>query len=380
MASPAVLDFAKLLGPIPGDSLAGVDLRADASPESLYFAIKGARNTARAAERQIAMADEETKPAPPDWKPVLQNSIKALGEKSKDLEITAFLTEALVRLHGFPGVRDGFRLAREFIEKFWDVLYPRPDEEGMETRIGGLVGLNGDDAEGTLIGPIARVPITEKTSVGQLTAANYLEALALGKIADPKAKQRKIDQGTPTLETFQKAVGESSAAFYVTLVQDLAEAQQEFTKLCAVLDQRCGPQAPPSSNIRSALEASLEAVNSVAKAKLEAAAAAAAPKPEAPAAAKGGAPAAGATPQSESVDAIRTREDAFKHLLKVAEFFRRTEPHTVIAFAIEQVVRWGRMPLPDLLTELIPEEAARKNLFKQVGIRGGEPSKPEAKK
>jgi type VI secretion system protein ImpA len=79
------------------------------------------------------------------------------------------------------------------------------------------------------------------------------------------------------------------------------------------------------------------------------------------------------------VDAIRTREDAFKHLLKVAEFFRRTEPHTVIAFAIEQVVRWGRMPLPDLLTELIPEEAARKNLFKQVGIRA-EPAKPEAKK
>jgi type VI secretion system protein ImpA len=378
MPSPAVLDFAKLLAPIPGDSPAGVDLRADASPGSIYFAIKGARNTARAAERQAAMADDEAKPPPPDWKPVLQNSVKALGEKSKDLEITAFLTEALVRLHGFPGVRDGFRLAREFIEKFWDVLYPRPDEEGMETRIGGLVGLNGDDAEGTLIAPIARVPITEKTSVGQLTAANYLEALALGKIADPKAKQRKIDQGTPTLETFQKAVAETSSAFFTTLVQDLTETQQEFTKLCAALDQKCGPQAPPSSNIRGALEAALEAVKSVAKDKLDAAAAATAPKPEAPAAAK---PAAGgAAPQAESVEAIRTREDAFKHLLKVAEFFRRTEPHTVIAFAIEQVVRWGRMPLPDLLTELIPEEAARKNLFKQVGIRAGEAAKPEAKK
>ncbi|MBL8798955.1 MAG: type VI secretion system protein TssA [Planctomycetia bacterium] len=379
MPSPAVLDFAKLLAPLPGDGPAGIDLRTDASPESLYFAIKGARNAARAAERQAAMADEESKPPPPDWKPVLQNSIKAIGEKSKDLEITAFLTEALVRQHGYAGLRDGFRLARELVEKFWDVLYPRPDEDGLETRLGGLVGLNGDDAEGTLIAPIARVPITEKTSVGQLTAANYLEAVAVGKIADPKAKQRKIDQGTPTLDTFQKAVSETSNAFYATLVQDLAEAQQEFAKLCATLDPKCGPQAPPSSNIRSALEAALEAINAVAKAKIDAAAAATAPKPEAAApAAKPGAPAAGAAP-AESADVIRTREDAFKVLQKVADFFKRTEPHTVIAFTIEQVVRWGRMPLPELLAELIPEEAARKNLFKQVGIRA-EPGKPEAKK
>jgi type VI secretion system protein ImpA len=135
MPSPAVLDIAKLTAPIPGGNPAGTDLRADASPASLYFAIKGARNQARAAERQLAVADEESKDtAPPDWRPLLQNAVKALTEKSKDLEVTAFLIEALVRINGFPGLRDGFRLARELIEKFWDTLFPLPDEEGMETR------------------------------------------------------------------------------------------------------------------------------------------------------------------------------------------------------------------------------------------------------
>jgi type VI secretion system protein ImpA len=72
---------------------------------------------------------------------------------------------------------------------------------------------------------------------------------------------------------------------------------------------------------------------------------------------------------------IRTRDDAFHQLLKVADFFQRTEPHSPVSFALEQVVRWGRMPLPELLAELIPEEGPRKSLFQRVGIRPPEPPK-----
>jgi len=47
----------------------------------------------------------------------------------------------------------------------------------------------------------------------------------------------------------------------------------------------------------------------------------------------------------------------------------------VIPYALEQVVNWGKMSLPDLLAELIPDEGPRKSVFKQVGIRP-----PETKK
>jgi type VI secretion system protein ImpA len=87
-----------------------------------------------------------------------------------------------------------------------------------------------------------------------------------------------------------------------------------------------------------------------------------------------------ATPAAESPAVIKTREDAFKHLLRVAEFFHRTEPHSIVAYTLEQAVRWGRMPLPDLLTELIPEENPRKAFFRQVGIRPPEPPAKESKK
>ena len=59
----------------------------------------------------------------------------------------------------------------------------------------------------------------------------------------------------------------------------------------------------------------------------------------------------------------------FRTLERVADFFRQTEPHSPLAYALNQAVRWGRMPLPDLLTELIPDEAARTSFFRITGIQ-----------
>jgi type VI secretion system protein ImpA len=376
MASPETLDFNKLLAPLAGDKPTGVDLRADHSPQSVYYLIKDARGKARLAERQLLLGEEVAAENQPDWRPVLQHGTQALLTKTHDLEITAYVIEALVRRHGFAGLRDGFRLAREYIEQYWDTLYPLPNEEdGLEGRLAAITGLNGEESEGTLIAPIARVPLTENTSEGQLAAMHYQEALALAKITDPKLREKKIAGGTKTLDAFQKAVTETPAEFYAKLHDDLMQCKAEYTKLCAVLDQKCGPQAPPSSNIRTALESCLEVLNATAKAKLAAAAPPAPEKEEKPTAAPAGAPAAAkpVAPPGETLDVIRNREDAFRAILKVADFFRRTEPHTIVSFALEQVVRWGRMSLPELLTELIPEEAQRKNLFKQVGIRAPEP-------
>jgi type VI secretion system protein ImpA len=371
MASPDLLDFAKLLAPIAGEKLAGIDLRADPSPNSAYYAIKDARNAARAGERQIVVDGEEGA-KPVDWRPVLQHGTKALAEQSKDLEIAVYVIEALVRLHGFAGLRDGFRLARELTEQFWDQLYPLPDEEGLETRVAPLTGLNGDDAEGTLISPIAKVPLTDGSSAaGPFAYYHYQQASALGQMADEEAREKRIKQGAVSMPMLEKAVAETPGSFFTNLVDDLTQCQDEFAKLCVVMDDKCGSKAPPASSIRSALIACLDTVSHIARDKL------AAPKPAAAAAedatatpvGANGAAAAPKTGPDEALGAIGTRDGAFRTLLKVAEFFRRTEPHTPVSYALEQAVRWGRMSLPELLSELIPDEAPRQQFFKQVGIR-----------
>lgn len=76
---------------------------------------------------------------------------KALAEQTKDVEITVYLIESLVRVHEFRGLRDGFQLAAELVDRFWDKLYPL-DEDGESTRSRPLESLN--NAEATLIVPI----------------------------------------------------------------------------------------------------------------------------------------------------------------------------------------------------------------------------------
>ena len=366
MPSADVLDFEKLLAPIAGEKPVGGDLRVNAGPASLYYQVKDGRSAARAAERRIEGGADET---PPDWKPVVQSATKALAEATKDLELVAYLIEGLCRTQGFAGLRDGFRLARGLVENFWDGIYPLPDEDGLATTLAPLAGLNGDDSEGTLIAPINRIGITDSASQGKLGTAVYLQAVAVAKIVDPEARERRIAAGSPSMEMVQKAVDETPAPFFRTLHDDITAALDEYAKLNAVLDEKAGRFAPPTSAIRGALEGVLAAINDVARAKLAVTATAQAAEQAAEA---NGQPTANGQPAEaagERLPVIRTRDDALNAILQLSDYFRRLEPHSMVPYALEQAVRWARMPLPELMMELIDDESARRALFKQVGIR-----------
>ena len=74
-------------------------------------------------------------------------------------------------------------------------------------------------------------------------------------------------------------------------------------------------------------------------------------------------------PSANGTGHISSREDAFRTMMQVADFFRRTEPHSPIPYLLEQAVRWGKMPLPELLNEMIPADPIPAQSFKLVGIR-----------
>lgn len=369
MASPEVLDIAALLAPIPGEKPAGLDLRADSTSGSDYYAVRDARKAASDSERRIDKGDETAEP--PDWKPVLEGARKAIAQKSKDLEIAAYLTEALVRLKGFGGIRDGYRLARGLVEQFWDGLYPSAADGEVTDRFSHILHLNGIEAPGTLIVPVRKIPMTEATSEGTFNLTHLQQARSLEQIKDAKVRQKRIEEGAITLETIQKAVAETPAIFYKDLVEDMDQAAQEFRRFCGALAEKSGFD-PPSSDILGVIDSYRDTIKDLARDKL-----ARAPAPAVTAAAEPGQPAAAATAAAPPADpgAIRDRDDALERLRKIADYFREHEPQSVIPYALEQVVNWGKMSLPDLLAELIPDEGPRRSVFKQVGIRP-----PETKK
>lgn len=378
MPTASVLDLNALLAPIGGETPAGSDPRQD-SPTSPYFKVKDARAAARAIERSMDADDETGGGLLAEWRTILDISPKILQAKAKDLEVTAWYIEALLRQHGFAGLRDGFLLAAGLVDAYWDGLFPLPDED--EERIPALVspfeGLNGASGEGTLIQPIRKVTIT-RGSEKAFAYWQYEQALEVSKITDASRKQARIAAGAVSWEDFEKSVRETDARHFQSLVEDLEGCLAAFETLNTVLDAKAGRNAPPAGNIRSVLNAVLDAVRYAARDKLAlvaqadadaAAVAAAAPAPDAAGAAGPGAASAAVRTAVAAPGPLATREDAFRLLLQVADFFRRNEPHSPISYTLEEVVRRGRLPLPDLLQELITDDEKRRYFFIASGIK-----------
>lgn len=377
MASPDVLDFERLLAPISEESPGGVELRSDPAATTLFFQVKDARDSARAAERSLLAADDDEAESAesPDWYTVRNQCEKVLAETSKDLWVAAWLIEALCRLEGFAGLRDGFRLVKELAENFWDGIHPEPDEDGYVTTVAQLTGLNGDDGVGVLLAPIHQIEMTQEGTYRAFSSGDYAQAADLAQVTDPDRKQARIDRGAITIEMFEKAATETSVGFFRTLISDIEETRSAFAEMNAVLEERCGQNedgysaAPPSSAINSALQEYLDRVMAIAGPALELDDAANASAEEGEEGEEGGGSGGGGGGPGR----MATREDAFRTLLEVASFFRRTEPHSPLSYTLEQVVRWGRMPLPELLQELVVDESALDSVFTRTGI----PRRPE---
>ena len=376
MPTPDTIKFEALLAPIPGDKPTGADQRVDINPQSNYFKVKDARFAARAKERDIDAGAEAGEL--PEWRTILDVAPKVLTEQAKDLEIAAWFVEAMLRRHGFAGLRDGFRLLRELIEKYWDGLYPLPDEDGVATKVAPLTALNGEGGDGTLIQPIRKVSLTDGKDPGPFAAWHYEQAQRLAQVTDDKARAWHEKAGTVKMDDIESSRRATKPSFFVNLVDDLRLCQGEFAALSATLDKVCGQDSPPTSNIRNTLEAAMTVATTLGREALaaaQAAAAAAAATAGDGAAAEGGDAAAAApgkaaaAPPGLMLGPIRNREDAFAALLAVGDFFRKGEPHSLVPYVIDELVRRGRMALPELLGELIKDAAQRKAFFTVAGMR-----------
>src|SRR5262245_29300400 len=137
-----------LLTPIPGANPAGENLRY----APLYDKIKEARREDDDApqgewrrERKLA-----------DWSLTVKLITEALSKKSKDLQLAAWLTEALIRRNGMNGLQDGLQVLHGMVETFWDSLYPELEDGDAEFRAAPLQWV-GDKLENAVkSGPLTR--------------------------------------------------------------------------------------------------------------------------------------------------------------------------------------------------------------------------------
>jgi type VI secretion system protein ImpA len=196
-----------------------------------------------------------------DWQAVVELASAMLRERTKDLQLAMWFTEAGLKLHGFSGLRDGLRLTRELIVRYWDSgLYPAM-EDGPEDRSGPLEWLNSK-----LVDSIAAIPITARGDQGRdYSYTDLMDARHIGSEAgcrgpdgefDPK-KKREFDDalasGHISTEMFERALKESSCARYEELAGQFQEAYAEFKELEKTIEEKFGDAAPSLSDCRTAL-------------------------------------------------------------------------------------------------------------------------------
>lgn len=340
---------------------AWIDPRTDISPTSQYYQLKDIRGQARANERALLAEDEDFQALASDWRPLAEKIPLILCTQVKDLEYAAWLIEALCRTHGFAGLGAGFKTTRLLIEHFWPSLYPQPDEDGMEVRIAPLIGLNGYEGDGALITPILSIPLTDITAHGQFACWQFERASDISR-KDEKRQKQKADAGIATLEQIKDAVAETSAAFYQQLKHQIESAIAEFALLSHAMDAAMNGEPQPTSAISKALNKCLDAVNYLAADKL---AQISVSTEQAPITDADGQIVSQADPVQQQA---QTREQVLLSLKQSAEFFRKTEPHSPISYALEQVVHWSTLSLPELLQELIDDNNSRNHYFRLAGI------------
>src|SRR5437763_12204795 len=101
----ALLYTDDFLAPISTEQPVGTDLRWTAE----WDRIKEARRADDGLESG-KWAKKERKTA--DWPALRDLATAILRDRSKDLQVSMWLTEANLKLHGFAGLRDGLQITR----------------------------------------------------------------------------------------------------------------------------------------------------------------------------------------------------------------------------------------------------------------------------
>ena len=363
MGLPPTIDLVAVLNPISGANPAGRPAKEGKDFDLL--------KEARREEDALSHGDWKREAKIADWPKAIQIATKILTSESKDLQVAAWLVEALLKRHGFAGLRDGLKVMHGLHANFWDGLYPALEDGDLEYRSGKLEALNK-----LLPYAIHSVPLVRASDGSAYGLSHYKESQGVENLrraaASESEKRRQLDEaikeGKLEGEKFEKAVAATPLAHCTALLEQLSESWDAYEQLDRVVEEKYGESAPSLRLIKEAISECRALMDSIVRKKGGVGLSSAEIQPQAgenAVSTTGPAVAASGAGGAE----LRDRAEALRRLASVAEFFRKTEPHSPVAYLVQRAARWGEMPLEQWLQEVIKDDGVLNVVRETLGIK-----------
>jgi type VI secretion system protein ImpA len=317
---------------------------------------------------QLEWDGEQEKTREPSWREVRDTALD-LCQRSKHLDAGVTLCLALLKLDGLAGFAEGLQLLQGWVDKYWDTLYPLPDEGDQYPRINALNNLS---ARADVQSPYCFVKFLRQTP---LCKPAHVRGCCLRD-----ALLAEEGKGAGEFSTDQVA-----AAFRDTPAEQLQQTHDTLGGLLKTLEAMEGLVAEKSGAPDSSqgglslkfdeLKNTLTAMQNTVAGYLGAESPP--PGPGGPAGPQGGPPGAPA-PGGELRGVVNSRGEAEQALKLVCDYFRRCEPSSPVPLVIERAVRLLRKDFIASLRELaIGSDDEFKKLFGAVPEGGDQAPKEE---
>ena len=232
-------------------------------------------------------------------------------------------------------------------------------------------GLNGRDGNGSLIQPLCKLALFNRPDGTPVAFYQYQQSEQLGAL-DAERRQQRIDAGAVPLDSWsarraRRAAGSSRRCWPMR-----GRRAMPGRRWPTLLDAKAGADGPSTTAVRDLLPGIIEVASALRAAPRPPMAAGRRwPLRRAPEDVGGGG--GGGRHRRRRLPATPgrrpSREDALRALGEIANFFRRTEPHSPLSYTLDEAVRRGRMTWPELLAEVVADMDARNSILTTLGIR-----------
>ena len=357
-----------MLNPISENQTCGEDL----SFSNEFHEIKKAKTQ---DDPLLDQGDWVAEPKQADWVFVADTSRQLLSEKTKDIRLLTWLSEAWANLYGFEGIAKGLELSHRMLNIYWSNLHPEIEDDDLDQRLGLLQGLVNQ-----LPGLIKKVPLINIQPLYSLF--DYENFLHQQNNRLKHAEDAESSTISNELEQFDQGLLSTSKSFQFQNYQSFSDILNQWEMLKQVLDQLMQLDAPSFANIDSQLENIHKTLRKIYKADtftsqidlsasvphsgmLETDVSSTAQEQMMPAMSTTSHQSFQPAPQSH----LQNREQAMKVLQEIADYFEKNEPHSPVSYMLQKTIKWSQMPLHEWLAQVIKNDNPLESVQELLGIQ-----------